>query len=165
MKSLLFACAACVVALPAVAQDTAASTETTAVTEPGVSSEYIRAYDVAMARISQTLSHETVAHLSLLAYSAAAAGLCPDLALDESAVYGALVASTHDALDGATKDEAQQHKDFALIAFGVLTGLMLEKAVKEEEAFCTEAVEYTQSVGADSFLQQVSTAVPYSAGE
>lgn len=165
-RPLTLAAAVCLCALPALAQDDAAATADTgsdmaAAADVGMSPEFVRAYDVAMARINETLSHDQMAEINLLAYAAAAAGLCVDLALDEPAVYGALTESAHDSLDGLSADEAQIHRDFSLIAFGVMTGLILETAASSEADFCAEAVEYSTEMGAEAFLEQVGSAVLY----
>lgn len=166
-RPLAFAAALFVTAAPSFAQDTAADagteaeTDMAAAAEVGMSPEFVRAYDVAMARINETLSHDQMAEINLLAYAAAAAGLCVDLALDEPAVYGALTESSHDSLDGLSEEEAQVHRDFSLIAFGVMTGLILESAASSEADFCAEAVEYATEMGADAFLEQVGSAVLY----
>jgi len=50
-----------------------------------------------------------------------------ELQLKESAVYGALAASTHDAVDGMTPNEIQRHRDLALIGFGGIAGVMMQQ--------------------------------------
>jgi hypothetical protein len=120
-----------------------------------------RALQVAMARIGKELSHEQLAVLNLAAHAAAAAGLCVDLELNESAVYGALAAVTHDATEGQSGEDLQRHRDFALIAYGVMVGLMLEDGAKNEAAFCAQAVQDVKDPEAGTFLRVVSKAVPY----
>ncbi len=125
----------------------------------GFSPTFARAYDVAMARISQDISHDEQVVLNLAAYAAAAGALCPDLDLDEGGVYGLLTESSHNALAEGSSLDPEVHKDFSLIAFGVMVGLILEEAAADEAAFCTDAVEYSNETG-QQLLKQVSEAVP-----
>lgn len=160
-RPLALAAVAFLAAAPLSAQQTdTAETDIVAAEEAGMGPEFVRAYDVAMARINQTLSHDEVAQINLLAYASAASGLCADLELDEAAVYGALTSAAHDSLDGAGEDDAQLHKDFSLIAFGVITGLILENAAADEAGFCAEAVQYSTDMGTDAFLKQVGASEP-----
>jgi hypothetical protein len=129
----------------------------------GFSPTFVRAYDVAMARIASEISHEHQIVLNLAAYAAAAAAICPDLGLNESGLYGLLTESSHSELDEGSSLTPEQHRDFSMIAFGVVTGLMLEEAAADEAAFCTDAVEYSNETG-QALLRQISQAVPYNAG-
>lgn len=150
--------AALLAVTPVLAQDAAPAPDTAEaadVTTAGVSETYVRAYDIAMARINQTLSHDEVAQLNLLAYAAAASGLCDGLELDEAAVYGALTAATHASADGADEKDAEIRKDFALIAFGILTGLILENGATDEASFCADADDYVDEAGTEAFLSRV----------
>lgn len=126
----------------------------------GFSPTFARAYDVAMSRILQDLSHDEQIVLNLTAYAAAAGAMCPDLSLDEGGVYGLLAESSHDALAEGSTLTPDQHKEFSLIAFGVMVGLILEEAAGDEAAFCADAVVYSNETG-QALLKQVSAAVPY----
>ncbi len=126
----------------------------------GFSPTFVRAYDVAMARILQDISHDEQIVLNLAAYAAAAGAMCPDLALDEGGLYGLLTESSHNALAEGSSLTPEQHKDFSLISFGILVGLILEEAAADEAAFCTDAIEYSNETG-QALLRQVSSAVQY----
>ena len=114
-----------------------------------------RAFDVAMARIIQDLSHEQVAVMNLIAHGAAAAGLCDGLELDEAAVHGALVEATHDATIDASAEDMQNHRDFAMIAFGVLTAFAMDRAVADEAAYCADAQQLSDDALGDMFVRRV----------
>lgn len=157
--SALAAALAATLITSAVAQDTAATTEA-APPESQIDPANQRAHDVALGRISQDLSHEMMAALQFAAWSSAAAGLCVDLELDEGKLYADLVKASHDDLPDADDEAMQRHRDFSLIAFGVLTGLRLEEAAADEAAFCSDAIMLANEMGADSYIRQVSTAVP-----
>lgn len=128
----------------------------------GFSPTFVRAYDVAMARIASEISHEHQIVLNLAAYAAAAAALCPDLGLNEGGLYGLLTESSHNELVEGSTLTPEQHRDFSMIAFGIITGLMLEDAASDEAAFCTSAVEYSNETG-QALLQQISTVEQYPA--
>lgn len=115
-----------------------------------------RAFDVAMGRIVQDLSHEQVAVLQLLAHATAAAGLCEGLTLDEGAVHGALVEATHDATSNASDEDMQFHRDFAMIAFGVMVGFAMDRATKDEATFCAAAMKTADDPEENLFLTKLS---------
>lgn len=146
----------------AVAQDKATTTEAAPAAAELPPAAMTRALDVAMARISQDLSHEEVGVLNLIAHATAAAGLCADIGLDEGAVYGALTEVAHEATSEMSEEEAARHRDFSLIAFGVLTGIMLQQGAENEASFCDAAVAVAQDPEVEKFIRIVSTAVPYS---
>lgn len=125
-----------------------------AAADPAEAPDFVndRAFDVAMARIVQDLSHEQVAVLNLIAHATAAAGLCDNLTLDEGAVHGALVEATHDSTAGASAEDVQNHRDFAMIAYGVLVGLAMDRAVKDEAAFCADATAKIDDPEENMFL-------------
>ncbi len=123
-----------------------------------VNPAFVRAYDVAMARINQSLTHDEMAQINLLAYAAAAAGMCPGLELDEGAIYAALTESGHDSLQGLSAKDADRHRDFTLIAFGILTGLILEDGAGDETAFCADADAYSDEAAINSFIRRVPPA-------
>ena len=148
-----------VLSTPVLAQDSQAPAADAAAPVSQVDPASIRAHDVALARLSQELSHEMMAGLQLAAWATAAAGLCADLALDEGALYADIVKAAHDDLPDGTPDEMQRHRDFSLIAFGVLTGMKLEDAAANEAAFCAEAVEIATEAGEGFYVQQIGTAV------
>ena len=143
-----------------IAQDQASSEGAAADAPP--SPAMTRARDVALARISQDLSHEQIGVLNLIAHATAAAGLCVDIGLDEGAVYGALADVTHEATDDESEEEAARHRDFSLIAFGVLSGIMLQQGAEDEAGFCASAVQLAQDPDMEKFIRIVSSAVPYS---
>lgn len=159
----LFSAVAFVLALGPVvlhAQSETSSTNAEEAEGMGFSPTFVRAYDVAMARILQEISHDEQIVLNLAAYAAAAGAMCPDLALDEGGLYGLLAESSHNALAEGSSLTPEQHKDFSLISFGILVGLILEEAAADEAAFCTDAVEYSNETG-QALLRQVSSAVQY----
>lgn len=147
----------------ALAQSDTTSTNVEEAEAMGFSPTFARAYDVAMARILRDLSHDEQIVLNLAAYAAAAGAMCPDLDLDEGGVYGLLSESSHNALAEGSALTPEQHKDFSLISFGILVGLILEEAAADEAAFCTDAVEYSNETG-QALLKQVSAAVQYPSG-
>jgi hypothetical protein len=118
----------------------------------------LKAHSIAMARLSPELTSQQLGVLNLIAYASAAANVCDDLQLDEAAVYGALTATTYDAADEMTEAEKTRHRDFALIAFGVLTGQMVSEAVRDD-GFCGTAVAFANSDAAQTFLLQNGAAV------
>ncbi len=157
-RQVLAATLAFGLAAPTFAQE-AAPEEPTETPASKIDPAMARAHEVALSRLSQELSHESMAGLQLAAWSASAAGLCVDLELDEARLYADLVQAAHDDLPDSTPEEQQQHRDFSLIAFGVLTGLRLQEAAKDEAAFCAEAILVANEMGDDSYVRQVSEAV------
>ncbi|WP_435257400.1 hypothetical protein ACSBLW_14955 [Thioclava sp. FR2] len=158
IRSFLVA-AGLAISSPLLAQDSQAPAADAAAPESQVDAASIRAHDIALGRLSQELSHEMMAGLQLSAWATAAAGLCADLTLDEGALYADIVKAAHDDLPDGTPEEMQRHRDFSLIAFGVLTGMKLEDAAANEAAFCAEAVEIAIEAGDDFYVQQIGTAV------
>lgn len=146
--------------LTAGAQSESAPTPSEEAASMGFSPTFARAYDVAMSRILQDLSHDEQIVLNLAAYAAAAGAICPDLELDEGGLYGMLTESSHNALAEGSTLTPEQHKDFSLIAFGVMTGLILEEAAGDEPKFCADAIQYSNETG-QALLKQVSAAVLY----
>jgi hypothetical protein len=143
--------------------DDAAPTPSEEAEAMGFSPTFVRAYDVAMARILQDISHDEQIVLNLAAYAAAAGAMCPDLALDEGGIHGLLAESSHNALAEGSTLTPEQHKEFSLISFGVMVGLILEEAAMDEATFCADAVVYSNETG-QALLKQVSTAVQYGNG-
>ena len=144
------------------AQTESTPTPTEEAAAMGFSPTFARAYDVAMSRILQDLSHDEQIALNLAAYAAAAGAMCPDLDLDEGGLYGLLTETSHDALAEGSSLTPDQHKDFSLIAFGVMAGLILEEGAGDEAKFCADAVEYSNETG-QALLKQVGAAVQYPA--
>jgi hypothetical protein len=126
----------------------------------GFSPTFVRAYEVAMSRIAKEISHDHQTVLNLAGYAAAAAAICPDLALNESGLYGLLTESSHSDLGEEAHLTPEQHRDFSMIAFGIVTGLMLEEAARDEPAFCERAIGYSNETG-QALLRQISSAVQY----
>ena len=147
---------------PLSAQDAPEGSDLEEALELGMSTDFVKAYDIAMARITHDLSHEQVAEINLLAYATTAASLCADLDLNEGAIYAALVEVTHDGMSGDSELDPQTLRDFSLIAYGVMTGLLLESVVADPAEFCGEAVAYMGEMGTESFLTPASEAVLYS---
>ncbi len=157
---MLLASAIALAPLTASAQSESGTSPSEEAASMNFSPTFARAYDVAMARILQDLSHDEQIVLNLAAYAAAAGAICPDLDLDEGGLYGLLTESSHNALAEGSTLTPEKHKEFSLIAFGVMTGLILEEAAGDEPKFCADAIVYSNETG-QALLKQVSTAVQY----
>lgn len=119
-----------------------------------------RAYDVALSRISQELSRQQLSMLQTIAHATAAASLCPTLSLNESVIYGALAAATHDAADPMTLEEQEQHRDYLMIAYGAISALRLVEAIEDEAGFCAAAVEHASDPEEIRFLMVAAAPEP-----
>jgi hypothetical protein len=120
--------------------------------DAGPSPQIAEAYGIVIERLGRDLSHHAIANLSVLAHATAASLVCNNLMLDEEAVKAALDAPS-DEYSKMTDDEKRHQFNFALVAFGALSALMVDEATGDKVKFCKVATEDAGKAEAGNLLK------------
>ena len=124
--------------------------------EAGPSPQVAEAYGIVVERLGKNLSHDEIAKLSILAHATAASLACDNLTLDEEALKSALNTPADDE-GKMSNDEKLHHFNFTLVAFGALSGLMVDEATSDKAKFCKIATEDSSKPEAGNLLKIKTT--------
>lgn len=79
--------------------------------------------------------------------------MCPNIELNNQAVVGTLSNVVYATALDLTPQQAASRRDAALVAYGVLTGLMLQEAAANHAAFCADAARNAGEPESWSFIR------------
>jgi hypothetical protein len=108
--------------------------------------------DTALAQIAPDFPRDQLAVLRYAAHATAAASVCSNFELNTPAVVGTVSNLAQATSFGLPPAQAASRRESALIAYGMLTGLLLQEASADREAFCRNATDYA-GTSAWSFIR------------
>ncbi len=109
--------------------------------------------DAALSRIAEDLPAGQVAVLRFAAHATTAGSMCPNIELNNPAIVATLSNVVYATSFGLPPQQAASRRDAALIAYGVLTGLMLQEAAADRTAFCADAARNAGEPASWSFIR------------